>query len=189
MHEERSHSDELILKLILDDHDDEGFKMLVSNYQESLYCHIRRMVHLHEDANDVLQNTFIKVYKNIYGFKRESKLFTWMYRIATNESINFLNKKKKHKKNDSEESLQILENSLKADQYFDPNEINIELQKAISTLPDKQKSVFTMRYYDDLTYQEMSQILETSVGALKASYHHAVKKIESYLKERVNYVG
>jgi RNA polymerase sigma-70 factor (ECF subfamily) len=135
----------------------------------------------HDDTDDVLQNTFIKVFQNLNKFKGESKLFSWMYRIATNEALTFLNQKAK-KGGISSETLQnkIIEN-LKSDSYFDGNEIQIKLQKAIVALPEKQRLVFKMKYFEELKYEEMSEILGTSVGALKASYHHAVKKIEAFV--------
>ncbi len=167
---------------------DRGFKLLVTEYQERLYWNVRRMVHFHEDADDVLQNTFIKIFKNIKGFKSESKLYTWMYRIAHNEAISFLNKKKKHKVLELEDHLEFWENKLKADNYFNAEEAQIILVKAIETLPEKQKIVFNMRYFDELSYADISEILSTSVGALKASFHHAVKKIENYLEDNIDYV-
>jgi len=155
-----------------------GFKSLVHKYQEPLYWHIRRMVHFHEDSNDILQNVFIKVYKGIHSFREDSKLYTWLYRIATNESLNFL-KKNKMKFDGSVDHLI----GLKEDPYFSGDQIQYYLKLAIEQLPMKQKQVFIMRYYDELPYQSISEIVDTSVGALKASYHHAVKKIENYLKE------
>lgn len=161
----------------------QAFEVLVNTYKERLYWHIRRIVLDHDDADDVLQNTFIKVYKNIDAFKGESKLYSWMYRIATNESLTFLKQKsKKLKVSDQELKDQMVEN-LRADVYFEGSEIQLKLQKALATLPDKQKLVFTMKYYQEMKYSEISEILETSEGALKASYHLAVKKIETYLKE------
>lgn len=188
MSEKHTHTDEAILDLISKGQSDAGFQQLVGKYQEKLYWHIRRMVCFHDDANDVLQNTFIKVYKSIHAFKKESKLYTWLYRIATNESINYLNKHKRRAVDLDSEGLKSLENRLSADSYFDEERVYMELQKAISLLPEKQKAVFSMRYYDELSYKDMSEILGTSTGGLKASYHHAVKKIESYLKEKVSYV-
>ncbi len=140
------------------------------------------MVTLHDDANDVLQNTFIKVYKNIGKFNRDSKIYTWIYRIATNESITFLNRKKKKRTEAIDGDENSIEYSLRADTFFDGNEAELALQKAILQLPEKQKTVFNLRYYDEMSYKDMSEMLETSVGALKASYHHAVKKIENYVK-------
>ncbi len=160
----------------------EAFKELVSLYKERLYWHIRNMVKDHEDAHDVLQNTCIKIFKNINNFKGESKLFSWMYRIATNEAISFLNKRAKRSQITSEDLQQQLISNLESDVYFEGDEIQLKLQKAIACLPAKQQQVFNMKYFQELKYREMSEILETSEGALKASYHHAAKKIEEYLK-------
>lgn len=182
------YNDEDILDFMFSGKMDTGFQLLVDKYQERLYWHIRRMVTFHEDADDVLQNTFVKVYKSIHKFKKEAKLFTWMYRIATNESITHLNKKKKQRLVSDGESLSHLEQKLVADSYFDASDIQVQLQLAINLLPKTQKAVFCMRYYDELSYKEISAILETSVGSLKASYHHAVKKIEHYLKRNIAYV-
>jgi RNA polymerase sigma-70 factor (ECF subfamily) len=160
---------------------DASYRTLLSTHKERLYWHIRKMVLNHEDADDVLQNTFIKVFKHIDGFNGDSKLYSWMYRIATNESINFLNKKAKQMHVDLQTLQEQRVENLKADTYFDGDEIQFKLQKAIVTLPHKQQLVFNMRYFDELKYEEISEILDTSVGALKASYHHARKKIESIL--------
>ncbi len=159
-----------------------AFRELISQYKERLYWHIRKIVIGHEDADDVLQNTFIKVFKNINNFKGESKIYSWMYRIATNESISHLNKKAKLKNIDCETLQHQLVENLHADIYFDGDEIQLKLQKAVARLPQKQQLVFNMKYFDDMKYQDISEILETSVGSLKASYHHARKKIESFLK-------
>ena len=153
----------------------------MSLYKERLYWHIRKIVISHDDADDVLQNTFIKVYRNIERFKGESKLYSWMYRIATNEAISHINANAKRRNISSEEIQQQAVQNLKADSYFDGDEIQYRLQQAIATLPQKQQLVFNMKYFDDMKYKEMSEILETSEGALKASYHHAVKKIERHL--------
>ncbi len=158
-----------------------AFKELLQLYKERLYWHIRKIVISHDDADDVLQNTFIKIYRNINKFKGDSKLFSWMYRIATNESITHINKNAKRLQISDEEHQNRAINNLKADVYFEGEEIQIKLQKAIATLPEKQQLVFNMRYFDDLKYKDMSEILATSEGALKASYHIAVKKIEAYL--------
>lgn len=152
-------------------------------YQRPLYSHIRNMVLDHDDANDVLQNTFVKVFQYLKGFKGESKLFSWMYRIATNEAITFLNQKAKRGRMSSAELQTKLVDNLKADNYFDGDEIQLKLQKAILLLPEKQQLVFKMKYFEEIKYEEMSEILGTSVGALKASYHHAVKKIEDYMNK------
>jgi RNA polymerase sigma-70 factor, ECF subfamily len=157
---------------------DRAFQKLVGKYQERLYWHIRKIVMDHDDADDVLQNTFIKVWKNLKNFREESTLFTWLYRIATNESLTFLNAKKRHSLLPLNESIDYLMDHLEADPYFEGDAIQKKLQKAILTLPEKQRLVFNMKYFDNLKYNEMAEILDTSVGALKASYHHAVKKIE-----------
>ena len=159
-----------------------AFKKLVLDFQKPLYNHIRNMVLNHDDADDVLQNTFIKVFQNLKNFKGESKLFSWVYRIATNEAITFINNKAKRNGTTSEAMQTKIVDNLKADVYFDGNEIQIKLQKAIHLLPEKQQLVFKMKYYEEIKYENMSEILGTSVGALKASYHHAVKKIEEYMK-------
>ncbi len=158
-----------------------AFEVLVNAYKERLYWHIRRIVLDHDDADDVLQNTFIKVYRNIDGFKGESKLYSWMYRIATNESLTFLNQKSKKLGITNQELQETLVENLESDVYFEGDAIQLKLQKALATLPEKQKLVFTMKYFQEMKYEEISEILETSVGGLKASYHLAVKKIESYL--------
>ncbi len=162
---------------------DKAFRKLMSLYKERLYWHIRKIVISHADTDDVLQNTFVKVYRSIHNFKEESKLYSWMYRIATNEAITYINKRAKEQKVDINDMQHQLVDNLHADVYFDGNEIQIQLQKAIALLPQKQQLVFNMKYFDDMKYKDISEILETSVGALKASYHHAVKKIEAKLKE------
>jgi RNA polymerase sigma-70 factor, ECF subfamily len=159
-----------------------AFERLVKLYQERLYHHIRKMVINHEDTDDILQNTFIKVWKGIDTFRGESSLYTWLYRIATNESITFLNSKKNRKFLPASDATDFLIDNLKTDPYFEGDEIQMKLQEAIIKLPEKQRIVFNMRYFDEVKYDDMSEILNTSVGALKASYHHAVKKIEQYLK-------
>lgn len=174
---------ELINRLKNEKTRDVAFKELLSTYKERLYWHIRNIVKTHDNTDDVLQNTFIKVYKNIHGFKGESKLFSWMYRIATNESLTFLSQNSKHIHLTTEEFQQQAINNLKADIYFEGNEIQLKLQEAIAILPHKQQLVFNMRYFEEIKYSEMSEILETSEGALKASYHIAVKKIEEYLSK------
>ncbi len=158
-----------------------AFRELLSLYKERLYWHIRKIVISHDDADDVLQNTFIKVYRSIDKFKGESKLYSWLYRIATNESITHINKNAKRKQISNEELQTRAINNLEADVYFEGDAIQLKLQKAISILPQKQQLVFNMKYFDDMKYKEISEILETSEGALKASYHIAVKKIETYL--------
>lgn len=175
------HTDQEILTLLgASKTENKGFELLMINYQERLYWHIRRMVLDHEDANDVLQNTFIKAFKGHHNFKGQSKLYTWLYRIATNETMTFLQKRKKHQSESNEEQMA----KLKADPFFEASEVQEKLLLAILSLPEKQKAVFQLRYYNEMSYQDMSEVLETSVGALKASYHHAVKKIESFFNER-----
>lgn len=158
-----------------------AFSAIVSKYQKKLYWHIRRIVIVHDDADDVVQNTFIKIWKGLDNFKEEAQLYTWMYRIATNESLTFLKKKKDNLSVEYDSVENYLSNTLTDDAYFKGDEIQKKLQQAILALPEKQRLVFNMKYYEELKYEEMSQILETSVGALKASYHHAVKKIEDHL--------
>jgi len=165
---------------------EQAFRELIKQYKERLYWHIRKIVISHDDADDVLQNTFIKVFKGIDNFKQDSKLYSWMYRIATNESITFINKRAKERNTDITEIKQDLVTSLSSDDWFTGDEIQLILQKAIATLPEKQQLVFNMKYFDNVKYDEMSQILGTSVGGLKASYFHAVKKIEKYIKSRTN---
>lgn len=159
-----------------------AFQKLIREYQRPLYSHIRNIVLNHDDADDVLQNTFIKVFQYLSGFKGDSKLFSWMYRIATNEAITFINQKSKRNGTTSEAMQTRIVENLQADVYFDGNEIQIKLQKAILLLPEKQQLVFKMKYFEELKYEEISEIVGTSVGALKASYHHAVKKIEEFVK-------
>ncbi len=158
-----------------------AFRELLQLYKERLYWHIRKIVLNHADADDVLQNTFIKIYRSIDKFKGESKLFSWMYRIATNESITLINKNAKRLQITNEEYQDRAINNLTADVYFEGDAIQLQLQKAIATLPEKQQLVFNMRYFDELKYKDIAEILETSEGALKASYHIAAKKIEAFL--------
>ena len=165
---------------------EKAFRELISLYKERLYWHIRKIVISHDDTDDVLQNTFIKIYKNIGKFKQESKLFSWMYRIATNEAITFINKRNKERKIDISEVQEQIVSTLESDIYFSGEEIQEILQKAIASLPQKQQLVFNMKYFDNIKYTQISEILGTSVGALKASYFHAVKKIESYIKKQLN---
>ena len=158
-----------------------AFTQIIKKYQERLYWHIRRMVVEHEDANDVLQNTFMKAWNGIEGFRGDSQVSTWLYRIATNETLTFLTNKRLRNLQSMDDVEDILLQNLKADNYFNGNELQLKLQKAIITLPEKQRLVFNMKYFDDLKYEEISAILGTSVGGLKASYHLAVKKVEHYL--------
>ena len=159
-----------------------AFEQMVDIYSEQLYWQIRRLVFVHEDADDILQNVFLKAWKNIDTFRNDSKLSTWLYRIALNESVDFIRKKK------NETSLPAVEESLAqklmADEYFDGDEIQATLQEAIASLPDKQRIVFTMKYFEEMKYSDMSNILGTTTGALKASYHIAVNKISEFFKLR-----
>jgi RNA polymerase sigma factor (sigma-70 family) len=173
---------EFIRKLLSPKTQNEAFQQLLQDYQRPLYNHIRNIVLNHEDTDDVLQNTFVKVFQHLKNFKGESKLFSWMYRIATNEALTFLNQKAKTNEITSETLQNKAIDNLKSDVYFDGNEMQLKLQKAIASLPQKQQLVFKMKYFEDLKYEAISEILGTSVGALKASYHHAVKKIEIYVK-------
>lgn len=179
----REFPDDKELLMLFKDADtrERAYTSIIKKYQEKLYWHIRRMVVHHEDANDVLQNMFIKVWKGLDNFREDSQLYTWLYRIATNESLSFIEQQKRK----SSVSLSDVENGLseklKAEKDFDSNKIEWKLQLAMQTLPEKQRVVFNLRYYDEMPYEEMSRVLETSEGALKASYHHAVKKIEHYL--------
>lgn len=160
-----------------------AFQTIVERYKERLYWHIRKIVVDHDDADDILQNTFVKVWKNFENFREESSLYTWLYRIATNESLTFLNSKKRRNILPINEVSDFLIDNLESDPYFEGDEIQKHLQKAILTLPEKQRIVFNMKYFDDIKYNDMAEILDTSVGALKASFHHAVKKIEDYLNQ------
>ena len=160
-----------------------GFRVLMANYQERVYWHVRRMVYSHDDANDIAQNTFVKIWQNLAGFRSDSNLYTWIYRIATNETFDFLRKKKRYVFSPLGDYRDELKKNLEDDNIFDGDAVEKELQKALLNLPHKQRIVFNMKYFDEMKYEEMSSILGTSVGALKASYHHAVKKIEKIFKE------
>jgi RNA polymerase sigma-70 factor, ECF subfamily len=162
----------------------QAFRTLVETYQERLYWHIRRLVVDHDNADDVLQNAFVKIWRNIGAFRGESSLYTWMFRIATNEAISFINQQKKQANAFSGESSDFLRDNLMSDEYFDGTEIELKLQEAIALLPTKQRMVFNMKYFEEKKYNEMSELLNTSVGALKASYHHAVRKIEEFLSNQ-----
>ena len=160
----------------------EAFRELVAAYKERLYWHVRKIVLNHDDADDILQNTFVKVWNGLPNFREESSLYTWIYRIATNESLTFLNSRKRKSVLGLNEVSEYLLENLNSDPYFDGDEYERKLQQAVALLPEKQRLVFTMKYFDDIKYQNMAEILDTSVGALKASYHHAVRKIEDFLK-------
>ncbi|SRR5258706_13430315 len=160
---------------------EQAFTGIVKKYQEKLYWHIRRMVINHDDANDVLQNMFIKVWRGLQNFREDSQLYTWLYRIATNECLTYLEQLKKRTAVSLNDVENGLSNRLKADTNFDATRLEWKLQLGIQQLPEKQRLVFNLRYYDEMPYDEMSKILDTSAGALKASYHHAAKKIEEFI--------
>ncbi len=159
-----------------------AFSLLVKKYQERLYWHIRRLVVHHEDTNDVLQNMLIKVWRNLENFRQDAGLYTWLYRIATNESLTYLDQQKKKSTYSISDHESGLANSIKAEKGFDANKLEWKLQLAIQSLPEKQRAVFCLRYYDEMPYEKMSHVLETSEGSLKASYHHAAKKVEEYIR-------
>ncbi len=160
-----------------------AFNLIIRKYQTRLYWHIRKIVISHDDTDDVLQNTFIKAFEALHRFREDASLYTWLYRIATNESLSLLKRRKRTSFLPLGENLHHLENMLRSDAYCNGDEIQMKLQKAIIRLPEKQRLVFNMKYFDEMKYEEMSEILKTSVGALKASYHHALKKLEQYLTE------
>lgn len=176
-------NDEYIIHLFHQEKkEQQAFRLLVDKYKERLYWHIRKILISHEDANDILQNVFVKIWQGLKEFRYESRLYTWMYRIATNESLNFLNEKKRKVYGNTDEISAFLENTLESDPYFSGDEIQKELQKAVLTLSDRQRVVFNMKYFDDMPYEDIAQVLEVAVGTLKATYHNAVKKIEANLK-------
>lgn len=173
--------DEILAKFSVESTRNEAFNLLVTKYQEKIYWHIRRLVIDHDDADDLVQEVFIKVWKNLSKFRSDSKLYTWIYRIATNDCITFLNKKKQRNNIPLDDVSDELSESLIASSYFNGDKIQMKLQQALLILPEKQRLIFNMKYYDELKYEEISEILGTSVGALKASFHIAVKKIEVFM--------
>ncbi len=176
-------NDHEILSLFSDELKKErAFSMLVNKYKERLYWHIRRLVVTHDDTHDVLQNVFIKVWRNLAQFRMDSSLYTWLYRIATNESLTYLEQQKRKKSLSLSDHEGYLANTIRSEKGFDANKLEWKLQLAIQSLPEKQRAVFTLRYYDEMPYEKMSQVLETSEGSLKASYHHASKKVEEFIK-------
>jgi RNA polymerase sigma-70 factor (ECF subfamily) len=172
---------ELLSQFSISSTKEKGFTSIIQKYQEKLYWHIRRMVIDHADADDILQNVFIKVWKGLENFREDSQLYTWLYRIATNETLSFLEKQKRNSTLSLSDMENSWENKIKADEHFDSNQLEWKLQLAIRQLPEKQRLVFNLRYFDAMPYEEMSRILDTSEGSLKASYHHAAKKIEMIL--------
>ncbi len=182
-------AEQRIIQLLQEERDlERGFKLLMEQYSERLYWHIRSLVGSHENADDVLQNTLIKVFKSISGFKQQSKLYTWLYRIATNEALTFLKKEQRRQTEDLEGEGKNHLYSLRAEASLDGQRIWDLLQQAVSTLPDKQKTVFVLRYFEEMSYRDISEILGTSEGGLKASFHHALKKVESYLSQVEMYI-
>ncbi len=161
----------------------QAFEEVVKAYSEQLYWQIRRLVLSHDDANDLLQNTFINAWNNLEYFRGDAKLSTWLYRIAMNECFGFLNKQRAKNKVFLDDEDETTINKLESDAYFDGDEAQILFEKAIQTLPEKQRLIFNLKYFQEMKYEEISAILGTSVGALKASYHHAVKKIQEYLQQ------
>ncbi len=174
--------EEIIQALVSRRQRDSGFRMLLSKYNERLYWHVRKIVGIHEDADDVIQNMWVKVYKNVDKFKGDSGLYTWLYRIATNESLSLIRKRKKHAGSD-EAYLEDWCDHMKADPYFDGEEAALTLERIVMSLPDKQKQVFLYKYYENLSYDEISKIMGTSVGGLKAQFHHAKNKIQLALEK------
>ena len=172
---------ELLIQFRDPDTKEKAFTAIIKKYQEKLYWHVRRMVVEHEDANDVLQNVFIRVWNGLENFREDSQLYTWLYRIATNECLSYLEQQKKKATLSLDDGESNLSNKIIADKHFDPVRLEWKLQLAIQQLPEKQRVVFNLRYYDEMPYEEMSRVLETSEGSLKASYHHAVKKVEDYI--------
>jgi len=170
------------IKIILHSDTERAFRMIVETYGSKLYWHIRRMVITHDDADDALQNTFINAWRKLSSFRSDSSLFTWLYSIATNEALTLIRKREKENKVPLDDIENLFALSPEGSTYFDGDEVSVKLQNAILKLPDKQRTVFNMKYFDDMSYEQMSEVLGTSVGALKASYHHAVKKIEKFLE-------
>ncbi len=176
------YTDDELLKLFFEgDNPNYAFNLIVRKHQESVYWLVRRMVVSHDDANDIVQDVFLKAWQGLPFFRKDAALFTWLYRIATNESLSFLKKKKNRFMLPLIDVSKQLEETLEADVYYRGSEIEKKIQKAILKLPDKQRAVFNLRYHDEMKYEEMAEVMGTSVGALKASYHHAVKKIEKYI--------
>ncbi|GBL35263.1 ECF RNA polymerase sigma-E factor [Filimonas sp.] len=173
--------EELFELFIQEETKEKAFTLIVKKYQERLYWHIRRFIVHHEDTNDILQNVFIKAWKGLHNFRQDAGLYTWLYRIGTNESLTYIANQKKKRSLSVSDHENGLSNRVKAEKGFDYNKLEWKLQLAIQSLPDKQKAVFTLRYYDEMPYEKMSEVLETSVGSLKASYHHASKKVEEFL--------
>jgi RNA polymerase sigma-70 factor (ECF subfamily) len=177
--------DEIVEKLRDQDTRREAFTQIVEAYSEKIYWTIRKMVLSHDDANDILQNTFLKAWTNLDNFRGDAKVFTWIYKIAINENITFLNKQRSMNNISLDEADVYMLERLSGDEYFDGDALQLKLEEAILNLPEKQRIVFLMKYKDEMKYDDMSEILGTSVGALKASYHHAIKKIEAFLTQDI----
>jgi len=174
--------DNELVRLFKDDQQREkAFTSIVKKYQEKIYWQVRRMVITHQDADDVMQNIFIKAWNGLSNFREDAKLYTWIYRIAVNESLTYLEQQKRRSSVSFDDVSESLENKMQTEKDFDENKAIWKLQLAVQQLPEKQRIVFNLRYFDEMPYEEMGQVLDTSVGALKASYHHAVKKIEEYI--------
>ena len=182
-----SEDHELLTAFRLTSTKNKAFECLLDKYQKRVYWHVRRIVIDHDDADDVTQNTFIKVWTQLDQYRGDAKLYTWLYRVATNEALHFLNKKKSGKNIPIDSDDNILLETLESTPYFNGNALELRLQAAILSLPTKQRTVFNMKYFENMKYEDMSEILETSVGALKASYHHAVKKIETFFENELNH--
>ncbi|HWR75164.1 MAG TPA: RNA polymerase sigma factor [Bacteroidales bacterium] len=170
------------IKKLLNTDAEKAFRLIVERYGQKLYWHIRRLVIIHDDADDALQNTFVNAWKNLGAFRNESSILTWLWSIATNEALTLIRKREKNRGVSLDDLDSIFANSIEGSTYFDGEEASFKLQNAILRLPEKQRTVFNMKYFGDMTYEEMSEVLGTSEGALKASYHHAVKKIEQYIR-------
>lgn len=179
---EETTDSELLEQFRTGDNPNYAFNLLVKKYRQRVYYHIRRIVIDHDDADDVVQNTFIKVWKGLPKFRQDSQLYTWMYRIATNEALTFLKKKRTMLFLPLVNVEKQLEGKLESNLNVKPDHIEMKFQQALLKLPEKQRIVFNLRYYDEMPYEEMSRVLGTSVGALKASYHHAAKKIEKFIR-------
>jgi RNA polymerase sigma-70 factor (ECF subfamily) len=170
------------IKKLLNTDAEKAFGLIVERYGQKLYWHIRRLVIIHDDADDALQNTFVNAWNNLGAFRNESSILTWLWSIATNEAFTLIRKREKNRGVSLDDLDSIFANSIEGSTYFDGEEASVKLQNAILRLPEKQRTVFNMRYFGDMTYEEMSEVLGTSEGALKATYHHAVKKIEQYIQ-------
>lgn len=178
----QQYSDDELLEMFQEgDNPDYAFNLIVRKYQEQVYWHIRRLVISHDDANDVVQDVFVKAWKGLDKFRKKSALYTWLYRVATNEALTFLKKRKMRYFLPLTDVSRQLEETMESDVYYQGSEMEKQVQKAILSLPEKQRAVFNLRYYDEMKYEDMAEVMGTSVGALKASYHHAVKKIEKYI--------